>query len=680
MVALTKQNRADIELQVRRENLAIKYAERLEPKQNDKAAWQHLAQHYGHKEMQIQGLNQPDMRTDLITTISLETFPCTKQGFMDYLEQCRNAARERMDANESAKVWTPTDDRPRVCACWRICHPKQHYYRLLSNTNPGEFYATTPEVVTALEALLPSPIAIGAVKDLDIEVTWITNRDGNGDNYPKVYRQIVAVKKPELSDEDLIDLTDIVEAIGVDKFADVPDFVTDAMTLDGLRLRGWLGFQRNKAGGGIQYKVFPKTAKKAGILEMVNIQVQLQQLFADLRDSAGMPRTPTYNDSVHTLSAILQTSTVSAFFANGGTYNEAEKILRAHFDPLIEAHEKAKAEQPPSELDKQFPRDENNQPVEPDADATLPNKTPEKKMKPAGLDNAKFFGKLNGQLNKYDQWRKLTNPAKTDFVHGVIGHVHECTLDIEDAVDKCKDAYIDLLNDQPATPKQQTSPKTENQQEAIKKAEISTEAKSEGKTSESMAQKQIGQQNPVNPPNKNGGAEKLIASPLLEEIKTLKGIPVGKIGRYLNKPHAKVYYESIKAKKKGEEWTDLDPVAVRKRFDKVFGPQGFGWRIVPIEGVSRVVYLSVESKYSDGSTRAMHSASLEGFAFEYALVSPDGSMFYVRTTPFSDNHVNDDQGSAYRGALTSIMKQALKMFGGFDHFMDKAPEVTDDIA
>jgi hypothetical protein len=159
-------------------------------------------------------------------------------------------------------------------------------------------------------------------------------------------------------------------------------------------------------------------------------------------------------------------------------------------------------------------------------------------------------------------------------------------------------------------------------------------------------------------------------SPILQEVKTLQGIPVGQIGHVLNRRHSEGAYKRIKAKNGDEYWTDLDQLAVRRRFDRVFGPQGFGWRIVPLPGIGQVKYAE-ETQTTRSGERRLHVVTFEAFVFEYALVMPDGKLSYVQTSALSDSDSNDDRGYAYRGAFTSLMKQALRTFGGFDHFMDK---------
>lgn len=161
-------------------------------------------------------------------------------------------------------------------------------------------------------------------------------------------------------------------------------------------------------------------------------------------------------------------------------------------------------------------------------------------------------------------------------------------------------------------------------------------------------------------------------SPLLTSLKTLTGIPVTQITHYMNKKHDQKYYKNIKAKNGQDHWTDIDPVAVRKRFEKVFGPHGLGWRIVPAQGGGQVVCTPYVQKTSAGKERQMYAVSMCSFVLEYALVTDAGKIEYVQSSAFSDADDNDDMGYAHRGAFTGLMKQALKMFGGYDHFIDKA--------
>jgi hypothetical protein len=161
-----------------------------------------------------------------------------------------------------------------------------------------------------------------------------------------------------------------------------------------------------------------------------------------------------------------------------------------------------------------------------------------------------------------------------------------------------------------------------------------------------------------------------VPSPMLDEIKTLMGIPASLLGETLNRPHQKDDYKKIKAKDDSAYWTDLDPYAVRQRFDKVFGVQGLGWKLTPVAGVGRVEHRCETRTSAKGRTFDVHIVTMIGFVFEYAVVVK-GDLQYVQTSAFSDSCENEDEGYAYRSVFTSLMKQALKMFSGFDHFADK---------
>lgn len=162
----------------------------------------------------------------------------------------------------------------------------------------------------------------------------------------------------------------------------------------------------------------------------------------------------------------------------------------------------------------------------------------------------------------------------------------------------------------------------------------------------------------------------------ISQFVTLMGFPLLELQSWLNRPHDQRYYKRIKAKNGDEYWTDIDPVAVRKRFDKVFGPHGIGWRIVPAQGGGQVTCEPFMQQTSKGE-RLLFKVTMNAFVFEYALIDGAGNIRYVQTSALSDADLNDDIGYAHRGAFTSLMKQALKMLGGFDHFMDKASAPQD---
>jgi hypothetical protein len=111
----------------------------------------------------------------------------------------------------------------------------------------------------------------------------------------------------------------------------------------------------------------------------------------------------------------------------------------------------------------------------------------------------------------------------------------------------------------------------------------------------------------------------LVPCALFTELKTLTGIPMSKIQQYINRKHDPRYYKDIKAKNGDKKWTDLDPVAVRKRFDKVFGFQGMGWRIVPATGGGQVTCTPFIQTTQKGE-RQMYAVTMNAYVLEYALV------------------------------------------------------------
>lgn len=159
--------------------------------------------------------------------------------------------------------------------------------------------------------------------------------------------------------------------------------------------------------------------------------------------------------------------------------------------------------------------------------------------------------------------------------------------------------------------------------------------------------------------------------PILKLGKTLTGIPATRIQEYINRPYFEWAYSKTLApgQKKGEEgkWTVIDPIAVRERFDKVFGPHGIGWRIVPHDTGSSVTMLPYTQKTQYGE-RSMYVVTLAAYCLEYRL-NIDGAYEWQRTSAFTDASDSDDLGYAGGGAFSSLMKQALKMMGGYDHFM-----------
>ncbi len=159
--------------------------------------------------------------------------------------------------------------------------------------------------------------------------------------------------------------------------------------------------------------------------------------------------------------------------------------------------------------------------------------------------------------------------------------------------------------------------------------------------------------------------DKFDIDPFLTDAKTLMGIPATRIQEFVNRKYARTLdewpYSTTKAPG-GGQWTVIDPLAVRQRFDKVFGPHGIGWRIVPVEGAQTFVTPTKQGQ------RDMYEVTLSGYVMEYRMRIGE-TVEWQRTSAFTDSNDSSDLGYASVGAFSSLMKQALKMLGGYDHFI-----------
>lgn len=164
----------------------------------------------------------------------------------------------------------------------------------------------------------------------------------------------------------------------------------------------------------------------------------------------------------------------------------------------------------------------------------------------------------------------------------------------------------------------------------------------------------------------SGTADKFELDPFLTEAKTLMGIPATRIQEFINRRYEDWAYSKTKAPG-GKQWTVIDPIAVRQRFDKVFGPHGIGWRIVPAPNGSHVSVTPFNEQTKSGE-RPMYAVTLAGYCLEYRL-RIGGDVEWQRTSAFTDSNDSEDLGYAGGGAFSSLMKQALKMLGGYDHFI-----------
>lgn len=158
----------------------------------------------------------------------------------------------------------------------------------------------------------------------------------------------------------------------------------------------------------------------------------------------------------------------------------------------------------------------------------------------------------------------------------------------------------------------------------------------------------------------------------LASLKTLTGISAQDIPTQLGVewPQSalkKIPYGPMSGK------TDIRFNYVRDRFDEVFGPHGIGWRIVPHERLGKVECRFEERAKTDKQTGEIkntvwYTVIYTAHVFEYCVQSDDG-IDWISTSPMSDSDENVDEGYAYRGAFTSLLKQVLRGFGGMNRIL-----------
>ncbi len=147
-------------------------------------------------------------------------------------------------------------------------------------------------------------------------------------------------------------------------------------------------------------------------------------------------------------------------------------------------------------------------------------------------------------------------------------------------------------------------------------------------------------------------------------ITTLTGVKIGEIPYALDSKYPKIAYKDIKLDG-GRKGTDIGQSFVRDRFDRVFGTHGIGWKFEAHPTIGAVRCEQVTSP--DGELKEKFKVTLLGHIFKYRIVLPDGSLEWVELSPMSDSGENRKESYAFRSAFTSLLKQALRSFGGFNH-------------
>ncbi len=165
---------------------------------------------------------------------------------------------------------------------------------------------------------------------------------------------------------------------------------------------------------------------------------------------------------------------------------------------------------------------------------------------------------------------------------------------------------------------------------------------------------------------------------------TVTGVPVGEIAMKLDRPYPdKAYTKLTFGPMAGK--SDLKFGYVRNRLDEVFGPQGFGWKLEAHPVLGHIVTESYEEmrqkKDRNGNPQGepykvtMWRVSMVGFTLKYLSVDDDHETEkWIEGSLISDSHSNEDLGYAYRGAFTSLMKQAVRLMGGFNHLFGLAED------
>ncbi len=148
--------------------------------------------------------------------------------------------------------------------------------------------------------------------------------------------------------------------------------------------------------------------------------------------------------------------------------------------------------------------------------------------------------------------------------------------------------------------------------------------------------------------------------------KTLTGILLADLDAELNKQWPQA---AMTTTPKGRGGTGnrpaVKPEFVRQRINEIFGPHGIGWRFTPHPTLGSKRMDIDERTNGNGEIQTWYVCVQEMIAFEYCVVHDDGQLEWLRTSYLSDVHENLDQKSAYRGVMSSLLKQAFRSMGGF---------------
>jgi len=148
---------------------------------------------------------------------------------------------------------------------------------------------------------------------------------------------------------------------------------------------------------------------------------------------------------------------------------------------------------------------------------------------------------------------------------------------------------------------------------------------------------------------------------------TLVGIPISDITHALDARLPADAYDPIKfGVMQGK--TDVDPRAVRDRFDAVFGACGIGWSFAA-ETNGGIKTYTEERKNSKGDVQTWQVCVLENYTFRYAIVDQHTNEITwnpgITVCDMSDNL--GEMSYAIRGAISAALKQVYARLGGMNH-------------
>lgn len=161
----------------------------------------------------------------------------------------------------------------------------------------------------------------------------------------------------------------------------------------------------------------------------------------------------------------------------------------------------------------------------------------------------------------------------------------------------------------------------------------------------------------------------------LDNLKTATGVPAAMIQDSLDQQYDDADYEPITLAG-GHTGASLSFEAVRQRVEGVFGPAGIGWRLIAEPGVAKGYVTSeprpvYNEKGEQTGEKIWHIADMILFRFEYCLFDEADHKFYWFTAcTVSASRENINRDYALRGVWTGLLKQAVRILGGYDHIYD----------